>query len=461
MISGYLREFAPTLDLIHPGEDRHFAGVEIDSRRIKNGQLFVALRGERVDGHDFLAQAHAQGAVVALVEREDPAVPLPQWVVRDTRRALGDLARTWRLRFELPVIGVTGSNGKTTVKQMLASICAQQGAVLATQGNLNNDIGVPLTLFNLAPEHRAAVIEMGANHAGEIAYLASLAHPQVGMVNNAAAAHLEGFGSLDGVAKAKGELYQGLPAQGVAIINQDDDYAEFWKTLAGDRSILSFGFDARADFRADADELHIREQQDHLETEFSMYTPSGEMKVRIPLLGRHNVANAMAAAAGAYAAGVQLELIRQGLSQMQPPPGRLQLRAGLAGVRLIDDTYNANPGSLAAAMSVLTALPGPHWLVLADMGELGPQSQDMHRWAGVLARQVGIHRLYSLGALAQEAAQAYGADAQAYMQPQQLAQALLVDIKTADRPVILFKGSRRMQLEQVVQPLLNPNTVGV
>jgi UDP-N-acetylmuramoyl-tripeptide--D-alanyl-D-alanine ligase len=461
MINGYLRGFAPALDLIHPGEDRLFSGVEIDSRRIKNGQLFVALRGERLDGHDFLAQAHAQGAAVALVEREEPAVPLPQWVVRDTRRALGDLAKAWRLRFELPVIGVTGSNGKTTVKQMLASICAQQGAVLATQGNLNNDIGVPLTLFNLAQDHRAAVIEMGANHAGEIAYLADLARPQVGLVNNAAAAHLEGFGSLDGVAKAKGELYQGLPAQGVAIINQDDGYAEFWKTLAGNRPILSFGFDARADFHADAEKLRIQEQEDHFETEFYMGTPAGEVKVRIPLPGRHNVANALAAAAAAYAAGIELKLICQGLAIMQPAPGRLQIRAGLAGVRLIDDTYNANPGSLAAALQVLTSLPGPHWLVLADMGELGPQGQDLHRQAGLLARQAGIDRLYSLGTLAQEAAQTYGAGAQAFEQPQQLAQALLIDIKAADHPVILFKGSRRMQLEQVVKPLLNLNTVGI
>lgn len=425
-------------------------GASIDSRALERGNLFVAIRGERFDGHDFVAAAGDAGAAAAMVSRELP-VSLPQLVVGDTRVALGQLAAWWRRRLSLPLVGVTGSNGKTTVKELLAGILARRGAVLSTRGNLNNDLGVPLTLLQLGSSHHAAVVEMGANHAGEIAHLATLAGPDVGVVTNAGRAHLEGFGSLAGVARAKGEMFSGLPADGTAIINRDDAFYALWRDLAGERTVVTFGVDAGADVRPAGD----------IETlpgggsAFVLVAPAGEIRVTLSLPGLHNVRNALAAAAAALAAGTSLSDVAGGLEAATAPPGRLQVHSA-PGLRVIDDTYNANPDSLGAALEVLMQQPGERWLVIGDMGELGESAGELHEAMGLQARHAGVARLYALGDLARRAAAGFGAGGSHFDSEAELLAALHADIHE-DR-TILVKGSRAMRMERVVKALLAPVT---
>jgi UDP-N-acetylmuramoyl-tripeptide--D-alanyl-D-alanine ligase len=428
------------------GSDVVFAGVGTDSRTLPPGALFVALTGERHDGHDFIMAAAASGAVAALVSR-DTVARLPLLRVADTRLALTRLAATWRARFQLPLIAVTGSNGKTTVKEMIARILGQAGPVLATEGNLNNELGVPLMLLRVGPEHRFAVIEMGANHPGEIGHLTRLAEPTVALITNAGPAHLEGFGDIEGVAHAKGEIFQGLQARGTAVINADDPYQALWRELACGRRVLTFGLANSADVTATRVDVGPPHTRLHLET------PAGSCALVLSVLGRHNVMNALAAAACALALGLPLDAVRQGLEQVRAVRGRLQVQRGVRGVQLIDDTYNANPASLAGGLQALSAFSGERVLVLGDMAELGPGARLWHTEAGRAAREMGIHRLFALGEHGADVAMGFGSGALHFKEREALIQ-VLRDV-VHDDMTVLIKGSRRMQMEQVVEALVD------
>ena len=426
-----------------------FSGVTTDSRSLRAGELFVALEGPRFDGHDYLDAAAAAGAAAALVRRAHPALPCIE--VADPLAALAQLAAAWRARFDIPLVAVTGSSGKTTVKELLAAALAGLGPVLATRGNRNNHIGVPLTLLELRDAHRAAVIEMGMNHAGEIAHLADLARPTVGVIGNAGAAHLEGLGSVAAVARAKGELIEHLPPNAVAVLNADDANLPLWRDLAGARRVVSFGLDRPADVSADyalaADGSAIE-----------LHTPAGDVSTRLPLLGRHNVMNALAACAAALAVGGRLADIATGLASVRPVPGRLYALPGKGGARLIDDSYNANPLSVHAAIAVLSGLPGERALVLGDMGELGAEGARLHAQCGAAARAAGIEHLITLGPLSAHAAAAFGAGAVACTGLERAidaAGALL-------RPdlTVLVKGSRSAGMERVVRALAAGDSTG-
>ena len=358
MISMQVSEAAEALNALHHGSDARFQGCSTDSRSIDCGELFVALRGPNFDGHAFIDSARDQRAAAAMVDETDRC-PLPAVVVEDTRHSLGRLAEIWRDRFSIPIAAVTGSNGKTTVKEMLAAIVGMDAPVLATRGNLNNDVGVPLTLMRLESQARYAVVELGANHVGEIESLARLVKPRVGVITQCAPAHLEGFGSVDAVARAKGELLEQLEPEGTAVINADDAYADLWRELAGNRHCLSFGLSNQADVSATW-------QSENGRTRLVLLTPDGTAQTAINLLGRHNVMNALAAVTAALALDFPISTITQGLSQVEPIRGRLQpVKAG--DVRIIDDSYNANPTSLKAGLEVLADCDGEHWLVLGEM----------------------------------------------------------------------------------------------
>ena len=441
------------------GDDVAFHGVATDTRTLRPGTLFFALRGARFDGHDFLGLALERGAVAAVVDRAVDS-PLSRIEVDDTRLALGRLAATWRSRFTVPLVAVTGSNGKTTVKEMIASILSCDGDGLVTVGNLNNDIGVPLTLLRLSGAHRFAVIEMGANHAGEIGYLTGIARPGVAVITNAGPAHLEGFGDLEGVARAKGEIFQGLADSGTAVINADDAFARLWFDLASTHRTLTFGFGASA-------AVHARDIRatDGGPQAFILVTPHGEVAVNLPLAGRHNCLNALAASAAATAVGATLADIKSGLEHMNPVDGRLQMRAGIRGARIIDDTYNANPSSVSAALRVLASYGSgtPKWFVLGDMAELGGDAAELHASVGREAQRLGIERVYAVGDLAVRAADAFGAGARHHARHEDLIDELRSDIAaagTAGAPVILVKGSRSMHMERVVVALLENGDSG-
>lgn len=432
------------------GQDHAISGISTDTRRIGPGQVFVALVGEHFDGHDFVEQACQQGAVAVVVSKP-VTCSCAHIVVDDTRIALGLIAQTWRKQFAIPVIAVTGSNGKTTVKEMLSAIMSVHHNTLSTQGNLNNDIGVPLTLLRLRENHTCAVIEMGANHPKEIEYLTRLALPTVALVNNAASAHLAGFGSLDGVAHAKGEIYGGLEADGTAIINADDRYAALWQSLCDGKRVLRFGLDNKAEVTAEW-------QASDIGSELELHTPQGQTHINLHLPGRHNVMNALAASAAALAAGATLEEIRRGLQSMQSVAGRLQIKSGKAGSRIIDDTYNANPASLRVALDVLKQFHGRHYLALGDMGELGEDAEQLHREAGQVAKDSGVDRLYTVGELARHAASSFGHDVFCYSDQPSMISALHDDLSTD--VTLLVKGSRLAHMEKVVQALTNNGETG-
>ena len=425
--------------------DARFSGVTTDSRRIDAGDLFVALAGERFDGHAYVADAIGHGAAAALVSRRIEAEPpIPQVVADDSRLALGRLAAYWRRRFALPLAALTGSNGKTTVKEMIAAILAvhagSRDVVLATEGNLNNDIGMPVTLLRLRGQHRYAVIEMGMNHEGEIDYLTRIAAPTVALVNNAQRAHVGILGSVEAIARAKGEIYAGLPASGIAVVNADDAFAGYWEKLNAGRRIVTFGFEGAAQVRASANGSQVR-----------FFTPAGSIGVDLRVPGEHNVRNAMAACAVAFALDVPLAAIGEGLSGFDGVPGRLQKRVTPGGAVLIDDTYNANPESMKAALRVLAAQRSRKVFVMGDMGELGGGAGAMHAEVGEFARQNGIDALLALGDASREAVRAFGAGGVHFtgMEP------LVAAARGEDRPgtSILVKGSRFMQMERVADAL--------
>jgi UDP-N-acetylmuramoyl-tripeptide--D-alanyl-D-alanine ligase len=430
------------------GSDASFRAVSIDTRTLGSGDLFVALPGERADGHDYVAAAGRAGAAGAVVTRPIET-DLSQIVVDDAAVALAQSAARWRQQFSLPLVGVAGSNGKTTVKEMIAGILNQAGSCLATRGNLNNHLGVPLTLWRLTAEHRNAVIEMGANRRGDVAALAALATPQIGVVTNAGAEHLEGFGSLEGAARAEGEMVEALPPSGTAVINADDAFADLWSGLTRAR-VYRFGMAEGADFRAHDVRTDIG--ADGFRTQFKLRSPLGEANIELALAGRHNVCNALAAAAASVAAGATLAQVRTGLAAMRAVAGRMQFRLTAAGAWLIDDSYNANPSSAEAAIAVLAELSGPRWLVLGDMAELGEFAADSHRHIGALARARGVERLYAFGSLAALAAGTFGAGAQTYTDAEALARALATALTPEVR--LLVKGSRMNRLERVVNALV-------
>jgi len=451
VISGLLSDVAGELHAELVGDDNSFLGISTDTRNAEAGQLFVALHGPRFDGHTFLDQAARRGVAGALVSRPGEA-PLPFIRVVNTLWALGSLAGAWRRRFSLPVIGVTGSAGKTTVKEMLAAILGRRGPVLATKGNLNNEIGVPLTLFGLAKRHRCAVIEMGANHPGEIGRLGAMAAPDIGLVTLAGASHLEGFGSIEGVARAKGELYECLSDAGTAIVNVDDCFAELWRKMAAPRRVVTFGLGPGADFTA----RDLRQADDGNGLTFRLRGVEGETDVCLPLPGRHNASNALAAAAAALTAGATLDDVRQGLATMRPVGGRMQLRRAAGGARLIDDTYNANPRSVRAAVDFLCTLPGRPWVVLGDMGELGDEAGRLHREVGEYARSVGVERLFAVGMLSAETVRGFGSGAEHFGDIPTLLEAI-AGVLSADMN-LLIKGSRMMRMETVVNALTAPDS---
>lgn len=450
-MNGRLTEVAAATGGRVAGVDADFTGVSIDSRTLQPRELFFALRGERFDGHDFVEAAARRGAAAAVVERV-VAAPIPQLVVRDCGAALAALAQEWRSRFDAMVIGVGGSNGKTTAKEMLASILAGAGPTLATRGNLNNYLGVPLTLLRLAPGHRYAVIEMGANHPGEIAALAAISRPSIALVTNAGDEHLEGFGDLAGVAHAEGELFAALPSSGAAVINADDPFHELWQTMARGSRRIRFGIDAPAEVRGSG--LQGRVGSGAFVTLFTLTIAGEQARIRLALAGRHNVANALAAAAAAHAAGVGLPTIAAGLERARPVGGRLQLKAGPRGSWLIDDSYNANPSSVRAGIDVLCSLPGEHWLVLGEMAELGVHTAASHAGIGDYARRAGVTRLFAVGAAARHAVAAFGARAGWYEDAAQLAAAVTAGIDAG--VTVLIKGSRINRLERVVEWLREP-----
>lgn len=443
------------------GADVRFTSASIDTRTIKKGDLFIALRGPNFDGHEYLDVAKEQGAVAALVSKPVKS-DLPTITVKDTRASLGMLSAIWRDQFQLSSVAITGSCGKTTVKEMVASILSLQGNTHYTKGNFNNDIGVPLTLLDLSEQHQYAVIELGANHLGEIAYTVELAQPDVAVITNAGEAHIEGFGSKDNVAKAKGEIFQGLSAQGVAVLNKDDDYYEYWQTLVTDSQQASFSLDAKnadyfgSDFIVNAKGqycfvLNVNGDKESKE--------SSSIEIALPLLGRFSVLNAIASAAVAYSVGASLENIKKGLEGIKPIRGRLYPES-VSGYHIIDDSYNANPISIRAAIDLLSEVPGANCLVLGDMGELGVHSPSLHREVGSYAAESGIELLLVKGKYASdylvgftthksEAQRGVGLDTHA-----EIVRFIMDEVSDS---TILIKGSRSASMEKVIEILKQHN----
>jgi len=447
MIKINLTQAASILGLNETFTDKDFQGISIDTRTLTPGNLFVAIPGEHVDGHDFISQAQEKGAVAALVSRPIES-SLPQLLVADTGLAMAQLATTWRNQFNIPFIAVTGSNGKTTTKNMIASILqaacdGDENQVLATKGTLNNHLGLPLTLARLNNTHRYAAIEMGMNHFGEIEYLTKLTRPAVAVITNAGPSHLEGVGDVAGVARAKAEIFLGLPNDGVAILNRDDDFYTFWCETTAKHQHISFGFHPDA---------QVSLKHPVLAAEIQVRTPQGDLSLQLPLLGKHNILNALAAIAATIAINIPFSAIKKGLETISPAPGRLQLKALENGVKIIDDTYNANPFSLQAAVETLAQFSGKKILVLGDMKELGTDAKNLHHAAGEKIRAAGIDYLFTYGELSANTSQAFGEGAYHFNEQDKLVTALKPLLY--NQTTILVKGSRSMRMEKVVAELI-------
>ncbi len=429
------------------GQVCHYTSVSLDSRSIKAGDLFVAIAGDNFDGHAFIEQAKNNGAVAALVEKIVPSdIPLVQ--VANTRIALGKLAQMHREQFSIPVIGLTGSCGKTTSREMLRAILSERGAVLASRKSFNNDIGVPLTLFDLTAEHRFAVIEMGANHLGEIAYLSQITKPDVALITNIAPAHLEGFGSVERVAEAKSEIFLGLSSKGVAVINSDDHFESTWKQRLSKHRVIHFGLHNTADFSAKNVQLDPQGR-----AQFTLQSPVGKISIHLVLAGEHNLLNALAAAAAASQVGASLNDIKIGLEKMQGMSGRATVLESRSGAMIIDDTYNANPCSVAAALQLLAHYPGKSIFVMGDMAELGSKAVYYHQQIGQLAKKLNIEHVYTYGELTVFTTQAFGPLGKHYVSQEALIHALQPLLQKG--VTMLVKGSRRAQMEKVVQALVD------
>jgi UDP-N-acetylmuramoyl-tripeptide--D-alanyl-D-alanine ligase len=434
----------------YTGDDIPYFGVSTDTRTLQPGELYIALEGPTYNGHAYITQAAQAGAAGAIVSQAQDHY-LPQIIVPNTRQALGALAAAWRAQTAATWIGITGSNGKTTLKTMVANILAQQHQVLATQGNFNNDIGLPQTLLRWQGEPYA-VIEMGANHPGEIANLTQITQPQIAVLNNAGRAHLAGFGSLAGVAQAKAEIIQGLQPEGTFIYNADDAYAGLWKELAAQHPIhtCTFGIQQTADIRST--HYHNTWQADGFAATFDVQTAHQTLEISLQLAGEHNRLNALAAIAVAETLAIPATDIQAGLATMQPVPGRLKPQRSRTGAWIIDDSYNANADSVQAALQVLQTAPGRRTLVLGDMTETGQNSIAMHTEIGETAKQLGIERLYSVGEHSQYASEAFQGDTQHRADPEQMADLLRKNLQANDS--LLIKGSRTARMEHIVQQLI-------
>ncbi|WP_313703780.1 UDP-N-acetylmuramoyl-tripeptide--D-alanyl-D-alanine ligase [Massilia sp.] len=433
--------------------DAAFDSVSTDSRTAQAGALFVALRGETFDAHDFLDQVAARGVAAVVAERLPEGWTLPAIVVPDTLAALGRIANAWRRQYDLPLIGVTGSNGKTTVKEMIASILAAAFGVdgrLATQGNLNNEIGVPLTLMRLEAAHRAAVVELGMNHPGEIGRLAAIAQPTVGLVNNAQREHQEFMHTVEAVAQENGSVFAALPADGVAVYPGDDVYTPLWRGLAGHCRSLTFGLGDACDVRASYTATGFGNN-------LKVTAPSGEFAVKLAAAGEHNVRNALAAIACALAAGIEPATIVRGLEAFAPVGGRLQGKRAANGALVIDDTYNANPDSMRAAIDVLAAYPAPRILVVGDMGEVGAQGKEFHEEIGAYAQARGIESVLATGELSRHLV---ASGAKHFEQFEELLAALDEQLGGNSDATVLVKGSRFMKMERVVNHLIGSTNTG-
>lgn len=435
------------------GADADFFSVGTDSRKVAQGELFFALKGEFFDGHQYAEQAINQGAKAVVISDERCEVR-PAILVKDTVIALGNLATAWRSQFIAPVVAVTGSNGKTTIKEMIAAILvAKVGntqAVHATVGNFNNHIGLPLTLLKMQAEHEYAVLEMGMSHLGEINYLTQIAKPNVAVIGNAGTAHIGEVGSRDNIAQAKGEIFAGLASDGVAVINADDAYADYWKGLNVNRTVLTFGLNSNADVRAEV-QYGLNGQQS-----VRLLTPQGEISFNFNVLGEHNVRNALAASAVAVALNIPLSAIAAGLESFVGVKGRLTQLQGINRSLVIDDTYNANPDSMRAAIDVLVKQGGTKLMVMGDMGELGEDAPQLHAEIGTYARQKGVDQFYTLGENSKAAAVAYGQRAESFNEVSDLVNVLKNSMN--QNTVVLVKGSRFMKMERVVNEIVQHMT---
>jgi len=431
------------------GEDLTITAASIDTRTLKKGDLYIAIKGEKFDGHTFVEKAAIAGAKAILVEQET-TVSLPQIIVKDSHLALAEFAAAWKEKANVTTVGITGSNGKTTVKEMIAGILNINSSVLFTQGNLNNDIGVPLTLLKLQQENKYAVIEMGANHAGEIEYSSHYAKPDVAVITNVGAAHIEGFGSLQGVAKAKGEIIAGLDNNGTAALNKDDAFYPVWQAIAGDRKIRTFGIQNDADITAQ--ELVSGIDKGSFFTQFVLLTETDKIAVKLKLAGQHNVMNALAATVCCLSVGINLQQIKQGLEEISPVTGRLQSLLGIQDSLVIDDSYNANPDSFKVALDVLKQCKGDQWVILGALGEMGTKSEAIHKELGKLIKSKNVARVLAIGSDAEFSVQEFGKGATFFKSHEQLITALKSEMKGGE--AILIKGSRAQKMEKVVAALV-------
>jgi len=443
-----LREAATAIGARVIGEDVRFGSVSTDSRTLKRGALFVALSGERFDGHRFIGAAKERGAAAAIVQEPGASRgELPFLVVESSRFALGRLAAHWRGRFDIPLVAVAGSNGKTTVKEMIAAILRAhfgEPHTLANEGNLNNDIGLPLTLLKLRGDHQAAVVELGMNHPGETATLAAIASPTVALINNAQREHQEFMTNVAEVAREHGAVFAALRPDGTAVLNADDEFADFWRGLLAGRRVRDFGLDKPA-------QVSGRHRFTYFGSEIELRSPKGAARIELHADGRHNVLNACAAAACALAAGADLGAVARGLAAFRPVGGRMQRRTAFSGAKLIDDSYNANPDSVRAAIEVLAAEPGEKFLLLGDMAEVGERGVEFHEEIGRYARERGIDRLYAAGALSRACVAAFGEGARHFATVEALITAARGELRP--RTTMLVKGSRFMRMERVVEAL--------
>lgn len=433
------------LDTDFDGPDVEFNAISTDTRSIQPGALFVALKGENFDGHDYIEQAVSKGAVAILASKPVTA-SVPVLLVKDTTWAYGQIAALYRSQFKIPTIGITGSCGKTSVKSMVTSILEQSAQVLSPVGSYNNEIGLPKTLLELTPEHEYAVLEMGARNSGDIKYLMELVNPSIAVINNVAPVHIETFGDLDGIAAAKGEIYEYLQPHGTAIVNVDDVYAPFWLSKLKTQNIITFGLERAADITC----AYIVEE--HHRIKFELVTDIGTIEVILPLLGLHNVKNALAAAAVARALDISLQEIKQGLEKFKPVTRRMEIKTGLNGAKIIDDSYNANPVAMKHAIDVLVKQAGKKIMVIGDMLELGEQAIEKHKLLGRQAKEAGVEVLLGYGDLTKLSIDEFGANAKFYTDKARLISDLSTMLNSG--VVVLVKGSNGMRLNEVVNAVV-------